>query len=513
MTSKKRAILVIFVALMLVLAGCAGETDGDGNGNGADGGLGPDGDSVDDSADDDGGDDDSDGEPDDGDQETIDDNEETADSSTLADSLTVAEWNVEGVSPDEEYVVLENTGEKAIDFSGFELRDREGGQIDSGLSAFVFPTDFVLESGATVTIWTGEGDATASDLYWGYGVNIWRRSGDVVTLVDQNGEIVFEHAYGDQASDDTDDSDTAEDSEPDDSDSEPAYIDGELEIHHIDVGQTDATLLITPAGETILIDSGDWPQDGADVIAYLEDQGVDRIDHLVATHGHADHIGGHAAVIKYYETEKDGIGAAYDPGVLSESATYNNYLDAVDEDDVDLFVVEEGDELPIDDTVSATVLNPPEGHSGGDFNDFGIVLAFEFGDVRYLATGDIEEGMEARLVDERGSQLEADVYKVGHHGSASSSTEAFMDAVDPEIGIISSAYDSQYGHPHDEVLERLADYGIETYWTGVHGDIVVTTDGETIEVESSDAFSSDPLELLEEKPSDNDEEETSSITA
>ena len=276
--------------------------------------------------------------------------------------------------------------------------------------------------------------------------------------------------------------------------------DGELEIHHIDVGQADSTLIITPDGETILIDTGDWRQDGGIVIDYLTAHDVDRIDHLIATHGHADHIGGHASIIETFETDRGGIGAIYDSGVPHTSRTYENYLDAVERHDHELLIVEEGDELPIDDpTLSATVLNPPTGDSGSDLHYNSVSIVFAFGDVRYLMTGDAEAAAEARMIDAWAAELDVDIYQAGHHGSSTSSTPAFMDIVSPEAAIISSNFDSQYGHPHDEILESFADRNIETYWTGVHSDIVLTSDGATFEIEPTEEFSNDPASLLEAK--------------
>lgn len=312
---------------------------------------------------------------------------------------------------------------------------------------------------------------------------------------------------------DTDDADEDSTDETTDSDSdarsEGTEVNGELEIHHIDVGQADSTLIVTPEGETVLIDTGDWRQDGSAVIAYLEAEGIDRVDHLVTTHGHADHIGGHAAVIEHFETRGDGIGAIYDPGVTHDSATYENYLDAIDEHDVDLFEVAEGDNIPID-GVDATALNPPSGDSGDDVDHNSIVIAFEFGEFTYLTTGDIEDRAEQRLVAEWRGDLAADAYQAGHHGSATSSTRLFTEAVDPKIAVISSDYDSRYGHPDDEVLERFADMGIETYWTGVHGDVVLMTDGTTIDVETASDFSTDADDIREERP---DSEERASFGA
>ena len=293
--------------------------------------------------------------------------------------------------------------------------------------------------------------------------------------------------------------------EPESTDREDTLtdVDGELEIHHIDVGQADAALIRTPDGETIVIDTGDWRQDGSGVIEYLEAHDVDRIDHLIGTHGHADHIGGHAAIIEHYETERDGIGAVYDSGVPHTSQTYERYLDAVEEYDVELFVVEEGDELPIDDAnVSGLVVNPPAGDSGSDLHFNSVSIVFEFGDVRYLTTGDAETDAESRMIEAWADELDADIYQAGHHGSTTSSTPPFLDTVAPEVAIISSNFDSQYGHPHDEILEAFAEREIETYWTGVHGDIVLTTDGSTIAIETETEFSSDADELLAAKHED-----------
>lgn len=298
------------------------------------------------------------------------------------------------------------------------------------------------------------------------------------------------------------DRDTDDDPPPSD-DSEPVDPDGELEIHHIDVSQADATLILTPDGETILIDTGDWRQAGSEVITYLEELQIERIDHLIATHAHADHIGGHDEIIAWAEEEGDGIGTAYDSGVPHDSATYERYLDAIEDYDVDLQIAEEGDELPIeDDTLSALFVNPPEGESGNDLHYNSLSLVFEFGEFTYVTTGDAEQDAEDRMVDEWSDELEGDVYQAGHHGSSTSSTQPFLDAVDPSIAVISSGYDSQYGHPHDEVLEEFDERGIETYWTGVHGDVVLITDGDSIAVETSEEFSTDPADLLAEKPDD-----------
>jgi competence protein ComEC len=311
----------------------------------------------------------------------------------------------------------------------------------------------------------------------------------------------------DTAADETD-SEGTDDAESAEAASDEPDSNGELEIHHIDVGQADATLLIEPSGETMLIDTGDWRQGGSEVIDYLEAHDVDRIDHLVATHAHADHIGGHDEIIEHYETEHNGIGTAYDSGVAATSQTYERYLDAIEEHDVELLVVEEDDHFEFGDA-DVHVLNPPPGDSGSDLHYNSVAMSIEFGEFSYLTTGDAEADAEQRMVDEHGDNLDADVYQAGHHGSSTSSTAPFMDEVTPEVAIISSAYDSQYGHPRDEVLEDYADRGIGTYWTGIHGNVVLTTDGESYGLETQYDASTDAADLLEEKPADDDDSQAS----
>ena len=303
----------------------------------------------------------------------------------------------------------------------------------------------------------------------------------------------------DETESDTDDeTESGDDTESDTDDEETDAVDGSLEVHTIDVGQADATLIVGPGGETMLIDTGDWRQDGSEVIEYLEGEGIDRIDYLVATHGHADHIGGHAAVIEHFETEGEGIGQAWDSGVPHTSATYDRYLDAVEEYDVDLIDAQEGDEIPME-GIDVTVVNPPaESDRPEDLHYNSLSVHLAFGETSFLLTGDAEENAETRMVDDHGDALAADVYHAGHHGSSTSSTPAFLDTVEPEVALISSAYESQYGHPHDEVLEAFADREVETYWTGVHGTVVIESDGSELAIETETEATTDPAEIRDE---------------
>lgn len=276
--------------------------------------------------------------------------------------------------------------------------------------------------------------------------------------------------------------------------------DGTLEVHFINVGQSESTLVITPKNETILIDSGDWRNDGKYVLSYLQQRGITRIDHLVTSHADADHIGGHAAVIEYFETQADGIGAIYDSGIASNSQTYQNYLDAVSEYNIPLYQVAAGDRLPVDE-LEVSVLGPPEKQlANGERNENSIVLMMTYGEHRFLFTGDAETEAERYLVETYGQRLNATVLKAGHHGSKSSTRESLLDTSTPQLVVISSAYDSQYGHPHEETLQRLAQRSISTYWTAVHGTVVLTSDGKTLCIGTQQDATTNPTELRSADP-------------
>lgn len=307
---------------------------------------------------------------------------------------------------------------------------------------------------------------------------------------------------GDSAIAPSEPTDATPDSQPTTGSQTTAASNGTLSVHFLDVGQGSSIFVEGPSGETMLVDSGDWRDDGEAVLAYLRERGVERLDYLVTSHADADHIGGHAAVIEYFETEADGVGAIYDPGIASSSQTYDDYLDAVEAHDVTLYQARAGDPIPME-NVSARVLAPPRRHlAGGDRNENSLVLRLAFGDATFLLPGDGETASEEYLVEAYGADLNATALSAGHHGSESSSTPAFLDAVTPRVAVVSSAYDSQYGHPHEAVLSRFAERGVRTYWTATHGVVRLTSNGSAVTVATQRAAPTDPLALRDGDRSD-----------
>jgi competence protein ComEC len=216
---------------------------------------------------------------------------------------------------------------------------------------------------------------------------------------------------------------------------------------------------------------------------------------ITSSHPAADHIGGHAEIINHFETNGDGVGVIYDPGITSTTQTYSQYLGAVEIHNVTLYRAQAGDEIPID-GIQADILGPPEGYlANEDPNENSLVLQLRHGEAGFLFTGDAESDGEQFLTDEYGSQLDTTVMKAGHHGSASSTGAALLDAASPEAVVISAPYDSQYGHPHDETLERLATRSIPAYWTATHGNTVFESNGTHVGVATQQAAPTAPLSL------------------
>jgi competence protein ComEC len=251
----------------------------------------------------------------------------------------------------------------------------------------------------------------------------------------------------------------------------------ELKIVFIDVGQGSSQLIILPNTNTILIDGGDRDQ-AESVLAALQSNGISRIDVMVATHPHSDHVGGLIEIINRVEVKE-----VLDSGQIHTTQTFEDFIDAIDSKQIPLTTVHQGDDINLDPAVQLKVLNPPtslpnEADDESKFNDNSIVIKLTYGEFTALFTADIEEAGETRLYQTSSSQLDADVLTAGHHGSATSSTAAFLNQVKPDVVVISVGVDNNYGHPHQEALNRIDEVGTQhVFRTDIDGTIVLTSSG------------------------------------
>ena len=241
-------------------------------------------------------------------------------------------------------------------------------------------------------------------------------------------------------------------------------------VHFLDVGQGDSEFIELPGGKCMLIDAG-TPEYSQTVIESINSYGYSSIDYLVATHPHADHIGGMSDVVERFD-----IGEIYMPKVFASTKAFENLLNAISDKDLKISTAKAGVEVYSDSFLKMEFL-APVGNSYDDLNNSSAVLKISCGSNSFLFTGDAEELSEKEMLKNNYTSLDADVLKVGHHGSDSSSTYDFLNAVSPKYAAISCGVDNSYGHPHKETLESLDKAGVETYRTDKQGTITITCDG------------------------------------
>lgn len=245
-----------------------------------------------------------------------------------------------------------------------------------------------------------------------------------------------------------------------------------LEIHIIDIGQGDSAL-IRHKDSTVLIDAGPIKSEQF-LKEYLHMNGVDSLDFVILTHPHEDHIGGAAMVLDNFE-----IGKLLVTDLEATHYTFEELLDGIERNGIDAEIPALGDEYTLGD-IKFKVLAPIT--PADEANNMSLVIKFSFGDTDFLFTGDAEKDVETELLKYYPPEvLDCDLLKVGHHGSNTSSSEEFLNAVSPKIATISCGYDNDYGHPHGEVLERLRECGIERILTTVDEEtFIVYSDGENV---------------------------------
>lgn len=245
-----------------------------------------------------------------------------------------------------------------------------------------------------------------------------------------------------------------------------------LEIHFLDVGQADSILVRLPDGRTLLIDGGN-NADGPQVVSYLKARGIKRLDWVIATHPHEDHVGGLDAVLDAFEA-----GKVYAPRATTNTRAYEDFLLAVQREGLKITEARAGVALSTGPDITA-VFVAPNGTGYDDLNNYSAVLRLTYKQTSFLFAGDAEAESEAEML-RAGRVLKADVLKVGHHGSDSSTTPAFLKAVSPSYAVISVGAGNDYGHPSPDTLARLAEAGAQVFRTDLQGTIVATSDGRKI---------------------------------
>lgn len=254
-------------------------------------------------------------------------------------------------------------------------------------------------------------------------------------------------------------------------------VSGSAEIHIVDVGQADCTLILTDNGN-ILIDAGDIDTKD-EVAAYLKSVGVSHLAYAVFTHPDADHIGGAATVLRGTDVE-NVILPVLDESDVPTTKVYEEMLTAIEEDeDISVLAAKAGDTYELGDLKFEILAPLAENYS--NINNYSVCIMFDFGNTSMLFTGDaLEQSENQMLKNYSASKLKADFFQAGHHGASNANTVEFMRAVSPKIVAVSCGADNKYGHPTEEALAAYAEVGAMVYRTDELGTLIFVTDGKEI---------------------------------
>lgn len=274
-------------------------------------------------------------------------------------------------------------------------------------------------------------------------------------------------------------------------------VSGELKVHFIDVGQADS-ILITQGESSMLIDAGN-NGDGNLVKSYIAQQGITKLDYVVGTHVHEDHIGGLDYVINAFK-----IGKVYFPRDTSSTVTFRDFITAVKNKNLKLTAPKVGETFMLGDAKCQIIA--PNSSEYEDANDYSIVIRVTYGEKSFIFTGDADNQSENEMVA-NGLNLKADVLKVGHHGSSYSTSIPFLNKVSPKYAVISVGEDNKYGHPSLSTMDTLKSRNIPVYRTDESGTIVATCDGHSIK------FSTKPGSYKQGRDGDDDKESSSSTSS
>ncbi|HEX8749030.1 MAG TPA: ComEC/Rec2 family competence protein [Pyrinomonadaceae bacterium] len=273
---------------------------------------------------------------------------------------------------------------------------------------------------------------------------------------------------------------------------QPAPSGDELQVHVLDIGQGDSILIVAPGGKTVLVDAG-VPGSGKVVVEAMKRYGLSQIDLLVATHAHADHIGGADEVIRAAK-----VLSVLDSQVPNATRNYEDFLKAIKESGAKYIGASPGQKFDLGAGAQLTVLAPikpfftkDQLRSGANEpNANSVVTRLDYGDFSMLLTGDAEAETESRMM-KTGANVKAKVLKVGHHGSRYASSDEFLRAGGFEAALISNGEDNRYGHPSQDALDRLKALGIKIYRTDLQGEITITTRGQGYQIQTARAATGD----------------------
>ena len=241
---------------------------------------------------------------------------------------------------------------------------------------------------------------------------------------------------------------------------------GGFSVTFIDVGQA-LSVLVGCDGQYMLYDGGNV-EDGSLVVSYLQSRGVDRLEYVFCSHAHEDHVGGLAAVMAAVPA-----GQVYAPVTENDTQCFEDFVKYTQQQGLAIVVPAAGSVWQLGSAV-IRMLGPVASYD--DTNDTSLVLRIDYGETSFLLTGDMEQDAEDDLVAS-GAPLDVDVLQVGHHGSETSTGYVFLNAILPEIGVISVGEGNSYGHPHEAALSRLRDAGVDVWRTDLSGTITITSDG------------------------------------
>ena len=243
-------------------------------------------------------------------------------------------------------------------------------------------------------------------------------------------------------------------------------------VHYIDVGQGDS-ILIQVNNKNLLIDAGP-KSDKKKLLNYLSNLNLDKLDYVIATHPHEDHIGNMADVIDDYN-----VLAFYAPKVQSTTKTFEQMVESLKSKNLKINVIKKGtDSINLGENTKVTIFSPTKDYYE-DLNNYSPVIKIEYGKTSFLFTGDAQKEVEKEILANN-EDISADILKVGHHGSSTSTTKDFLNKVNPSIGVISLGKDNTYNHPNDGTVKRLKENKVTIYRTDKNGTVILSSDGSTI---------------------------------